>query len=84
MIFLKYSFVAQCIVHEVIYNERGVMKVGINKLILKYMEDLSMAYKKALEENRKKQTAKEKRKIGKKCLMSWKLLKKAKKVAACV
>ena len=46
------------------------MNVGINKLILKYMEDLSMAYKKALEESRKKQTAKEKRKIGKKCLMS--------------
>ena len=78
------SVLVQRIVYEGIQNER-VMNLDINKLMLKYVENYSKAYKKALDENRKKQTIGENRKNEKRCLNNkLKAAKKAKKDAYCI
>ena len=78
------SLVAERIVYEGIQNEGRVMNVNIDKLMLKYVEDYSKAYKKAVDENRKKQTAGERRNEKRHLNNKLKVSKKAKKERCCL
>ena len=78
------SLVAERIVYEGIQNEGRVMNVNIDKLMLKYVEDYSKAYKKAVDENRKKQTAGERKNEKRHLNNKLKVSKKAKKERCCL
>ena len=56
------TLVANRMVYDGIRNEGGIFKVDINKEMLKFCRTARSAYQNALEENRKQQTAGEKRK----------------------
>ena len=78
------SLVAERFVYEGIQNEGRVMNANIDKLMLKYVEDYSKAYKKAVDENRKKQTAGERKNEKRHLNNKLKVSKEAKKDAVCV
>ena len=56
------SLVAQSDVYEGIKSKGGVLKVDINKKLLSYVQGAHAEYSHALEENKKMETAGEKRK----------------------
>ena len=56
------SVVNQRIVYEGILNEGGILKVKVDSTMQKYVKQSANEYQLALEKNRKRQTAGEKRK----------------------